>query len=420
MENQDELHTDPLYLSALASLGVNVPAKLMAAPINSSIAVLPFVNMSGDPTQEFFTDGLSEDIITDLSNVSGFFVIARNSTFAYKGKPTDVRQIARDLGVKYILEGSARRSAQRVRINVQLIDAADGGNHIWAERFDRELIDIFDLQDEVTRRIVEVITGKLAPSSIGEKYHPANVEAYDLVVRSRWQFSISEKACLDSQTLLLRAIELDPKYPEAHWLLAMVQHFNWMMWNGNPEPDRRNALLTAQRAVKLAPNETWAHAVLGYVLLGELRWEEAKQEYERALQLNPNDADIHMGIADYYIASCEPHKSMVHLATALRLNPHPPGVFYWELGMAQVCIGHYDDAIVTLRHKETYDTGSRRNLIAALALLGRQEEAQDEAKLFHAANPQWRISDWDKAKPFRTDEHTKIWVEAFRLAGLPE
>ena len=414
------MHTDPLYLSALASLGVNVPAKLMAAPINNSIAVLPFINMSGDPAQEHFTDGLTEDVITDLSNVSGFFVIARNSTFAYKGKPTDVRQIARDLGVKYILEGSARRSAQRVRINVQLIDAAEGGTHIWAERFDRELIDIFDLQDDVTRRIVEVITGKLAPSSIGERYHPANVEAYDLVVRSRWQFSISEKACRDSQFVLLRAIELDPNYPEAHWLLAMVQLFNWQMWNGKQEPDRASALLTAQRAVKLAPNETWAHAILGHVLLGESRWEEAKLEFEHALQLNPNDADIHIGIADYYIESCEPHKSVEHYATALRLNPHPPGVFYWGLGMAQVCLGLYNEAITTLQHKETYGTGSRRNLIVAFALLGRLEEAKDEAKLFHASNPQWSISDWVKGKPFRTDEPTKVWADALRLAGLPE
>ena len=133
----------------------------MAAPAKRSIAVLPFVNMSGDAEQEFFTDGLTEDIITDLSNVPGFFVIARNSTFAYKGKPTDVRQIARDLGVKYVLEGSARRSDKRLRVNVQLIDAAEGGNHVWAERFDREIADIFEVQDEVTRRVVEAISGKI-------------------------------------------------------------------------------------------------------------------------------------------------------------------------------------------------------------------------------------------------------------------
>src|SRR5262249_39425980 len=156
----------PLYPAPLASVGQSLPANLMAAPARRSIAVLPFVNMSGDAEQEFFTDGLTEDIITDLSNVTGFFVIARNSTFAYKGKPTDVRQIARDLGVKYVLEGSARRSAKRLRVNVQLINAVEGGNHVWAERFDREIADIFEVQDEVTRRVVEAISGKIGASNI--------------------------------------------------------------------------------------------------------------------------------------------------------------------------------------------------------------------------------------------------------------
>ena len=141
--------------------------------------------MSGDAEHESFTDGLTEDIITDISNVPGFFVIARNSTFAYKGKPTDVRQIARDLGVKYILEGSARRAAQRLRVNVQLIDAVGGGAHIFAERFDREIVEIFTVQDEITRRVVEAITGRLISGPIVERRRPTNLEAYDLCVSSR-------------------------------------------------------------------------------------------------------------------------------------------------------------------------------------------------------------------------------------------
>src|SRR4051812_41526124 len=148
--------------------------------------------MSGDAEQEFFTDGLTEDIITDLSNVPDFFVIARNSTFAYKGKPTEVRQIARDLGVKYILEGSARRSVQRLRINVQLIDAAEGGNHIWAERIDRQITDIFEIQDEVTRRVVEAISGKIGANDISARSRPSNLEAYDLCVRSRGKIDTSK------------------------------------------------------------------------------------------------------------------------------------------------------------------------------------------------------------------------------------
>jgi TolB-like protein len=226
------LHADPLYLSALASLGQSVPQKLLAVPAKGSIAVLPFVNMSGDPEQEFFTDGLTEDIITDLSNAPGFFVIARNSTFAYKGKPTDVRQIAHDLGVKYILEGSARRSAQRLRINVQLIDASEGGNHVWAERFDRDLADIFAVQDEVTRRVVEAITGKLNANAISERYRPTNLEAYDLCVRSRKLWWQTKAANEEAMSLLQRAISLDPNYAEAHWPVALLHPCCWVSDSG--------------------------------------------------------------------------------------------------------------------------------------------------------------------------------------------
>lgn len=411
---------DPLYLTALASLGTSVPAKLLAAPAKGSIAVLPFTNMSGDAEQEHFVDGLTEDIITDLSNVPGFFVIARNSTFAYKGKPADIRQIAHDLGVRYVLQGSARRSGQHLRITAQLIDAAEGGNHVWAERFDRDIADFFAVQDEVTRHVVQAITGKLAAGVIHERYHPANLEAYDLVVRSRWQALVSKDACLEAQAMLARAISLEPKYPEAHWLMAQILLFNWMIWNGPQQPDSGDALVFAQRAVELAPNETWAHGILGYVLMGELRWDDARSQFENAVCLNPNDADIHLGIADYYIGDGEPHKAMEHLATALRLNPHPPGAYFWELGMAQICIGHYAEAVVTLQRKETYGTGSRRNLIAALALLGRVEEAKEEARLFMTPNPQWRISSWVNTKPFKSHDHTKLWIDAFHQAGLPD
>ena len=221
----DIASNDPLYLTALANLGSSVPAKLMAAPAKGSIAVLPFVNSSGDAAQDSFTDGLTEDIITDLSNVPGFFVIARNSSFAYKGKPSDVRQVAHDLGVKYSLEGSSRRSGQKLRINVQLIDAAESGNHIWAERFDRELADIFDVQDEVTRRIVEAISGKLNARPGPERYRPSNLEAYDHCVRSRNLWSLSKTLNSEAHALLVRAAMLDPTYAEVHWQLALVHLF---------------------------------------------------------------------------------------------------------------------------------------------------------------------------------------------------
>jgi TolB-like protein/DNA-binding SARP family transcriptional activator len=410
---------DPLYLSALASLGQSVPSKLMAAPAKDSIAVLPFVNMSGNSEQEFFTDGLTEDIITDLSNAPGLFVIARNSTFAYKGKPADVRQIAHDLGVKYILEGSARRSEKRLRINVQLSDAAEGGNHVWAERFDRELDDIFEVQDEVTRRVVDAIAGKLGTNSIPERYRPASLEAYDLCVRSRNQWAVSKSANDEARSHLERAIALDPNYCEAHWQLANSLIFGWLIWGDPQEPNRRKALALAQRAAEIAPNDSVAHSTLGYILLYERRWDDAELQYDAALRLNPNNADALADIAYFYVMNGKPKEAVKAAAKALRLNPRPPGWYYWITGTAQVANGQYDNAVVTLRQEETYRSASRRMLAAALALLGRTSEAQEEARLFLATSPHWRISTWAENEPFKNPKDIDFWVDAFRLAGLP-
>ena len=209
----------PVRVYRVQSLAKSIaaPARGEALPLpdKPSIAVLPLVNMGGDAEHEFFTDGLTEDIITDISNVPGFFVIARNSTFVYKGKPTDVRQIARDLGVRYILEGSARRAAQRLRVNVQLIDAVGGGAHIFAERFDREIVEIFTVQDEITRRVVEAITGRLITGPIVERRRPTNLEAYDLCVSSRSLHTQSRSGNLEGRALLERAVALAPDYCEA-------------------------------------------------------------------------------------------------------------------------------------------------------------------------------------------------------------
>ena len=414
------LHADPLYLSALASLGQSIPQKLVAAPAKGSIAVLPFLNMSGDPEQEFFTDGLTEDIITDLSNAPGFFVIARNSTFAYKGKPTDVRQIAHDLGVKYILEGSARRSDKRLRVNVQLIDAAEGGTHIWAERFDRDLADIFAVQDEVTRRVVEAITGKLNASPIPERYRPTNLEAYDLCVRSRNLWWQSKTANQEAQSLLERAIALEPNYTEAHWQLAIVQNFNWRNYNEDQEPNRRNALNSAKRAVELDPNDSSARSVLGDILSYECQWDEALSHYEASLRLNPNDADALAGFADFLVTIGKPKEALDSMFSALRLNPHHPGWYYWVLGTAQIANGQYEDAVVTLRREEIYRAPSRRYLVAALALSGRVQEAKEEARFFLAAYPHWRISTFMETHRNKSQKDDQLWIDAFRLGGLPE
>ncbi|MER8991594.1 adenylate/guanylate cyclase domain-containing protein [Mesorhizobium sp. M0678] len=393
------------------------PLALLDKP---SIAVLPFINMSGDAEQEFFTDGLTEDIITDLSNVPGFFVIARNSTFAYKGKPSDVRQIARDLGVKYILEGSARRSVKRLRVNVQLINAAEGGNHVWAERFDREIADIFDVQDEVTRRVVEAISGKLSERNIVTRFRPSSLEAYDLCVRSRGKWNISRsdnsEACAD----LERAVQIDPHYCEAHSNLAISLLFGWIIWGEPQIPGRARALMHAQRAVEIDPGDSHARRILGCVQLNERNWDEAKFQFDAAVRLNPNNADAVAWMGELQIYLGKPEAALTACAEALRLNPRPPGWYFWIMGMAQISAGHYEEAVSSLSREETYGTGSREHLIAALALAGRLPDAQEEARLFLAGNPGWTIGELVANLPFSSMSAAQPFVDGWRLAGLPD
>src|SRR5262249_55827128 len=219
-------------------------------PDKPSIAVLPFENLGGDPEHEYFADGLAEDLITDLSQVSGLFVIARHSSFAYRGKSADVRSIARDLGVRYVLEGSARRAAERVRINVQLVDATDGGL-LWAERFDRSLDDVFKVQDEVTTKIVEALVGRLKATQLPDRKKPKNLEPYDLSVRGRALLFQSTVAVGEARLMFERAIVLDPEFAEPHRWLAISWTSAWLYASEPMKTNRRRAFESAQKALAL-------------------------------------------------------------------------------------------------------------------------------------------------------------------------
>ena len=420
MTNFSDITADPLYLTALASLGASVPAKLTAAPANNSIAVLPFVNMSDEQSQEHFTDGLTEDIITDLSNVSGFFVIARNSTFAYKGRPTDVRQIAHDLGVKYILEGSARRAGQRLRINVQLIDASEGGNHIWADRFDRDLADIFAVQDEVTKRIVEAISGRLEVKHSPDRQRPKNLLAYDLCVRSRNLWTQSKEANQEAISLLEQALMLEPNYAEAHWRLGISQFSCWLQYGVDLESSVPTALASTQKALAIDPHDSSAHWALAFILTYQGRLEEARKLLQISIAMNPNDADARSIYSDFLHLDGKPQDALESAAMALRLNPRPPGWHLWMLGQAQIACRQYDEAVITLTREETYRTSSRRILAVALALLGRKNEATHEVASYLASDPKWSYKSWMDTRPFQRQEDVEFWRDAYRLAGFPE
>jgi TolB-like protein/class 3 adenylate cyclase len=390
-------------------------------PDKPSIAVLPFANMSAEPEQEFFVDGLTEDLITELSKAPGLFVIARHSCFAFKNKSPDVRHVARELGVRYILEGSARRAASRIRINAQLIDARGGGGHLWAERFDRDLVDVFAVQDEVVTRIAEALVGRLAASKLPDRKPPKSMEAYDLCVRGRflWQRSMEEEG-KEARRLFEQAIALDPDYAEAHAYLAWTHWMGWVNWFEPADPHRRLALEIARRAVALDPNDPIAHGVLAFVVRYEHEYEECAAEIEAALRLDPNQADIHAMRTDFLVMDGQQQLALDSIARALRLNPRPPAWYYWLKGEAEYASRQYESAVATLRLEATYGTPSRSILAAALAQLGRLEEGRTEGRLFMADYPDFRIESFLDSQPFRHRADREHFAEGYRKCALPE
>lgn len=423
----EDLDSAPLraaWQAARAQPAVALPqdGAVMAAPSTSppakpSIAVLPFTNMSGDPEHESFADGLTEDLITDLSRNAGLFVIARNSVFVYKGKSVDVRRVSQELGVRYLLEGSARRASGRVRINAQLIDAV-AGEHLWAERFDRTLEDVFAVQDEVNGRIVEALVGRLAAPP--PRKRPRSIEAHDLCVRARVLTEESPQTAREAYLLLKRSLELEPSFAEAHGLLA---YNRWLAWThfGEPEdPNRAMAVELAEKAVVLDPNDAGCHYFLGTILAYDKRWQESDAAFGRALELDPNHADTWAALSDMSVLSGRVADSLEQINKALRLNPYPACWYYCHLGQAQYAARDYLSAVETLRREETYRTNSRKFLAASLAQLGRLDEAGREVEMFLVAHPHFTIGHWVNSQPLRDAAAREHFVDGFRKAGLPE
>jgi TolB-like protein len=390
-----------------------------AATDKPSIAVLPFANMSGDPEQAYFAEGLAEDLITDLSKVPGFLVIARHSSFAYKGRLVDIRSIASELGVRYVIEGSVRRASARVRINAQLIDAATG-NHLWAERYDRDLADIFLVQDEVVGKIVSALAGALPSVSSFPKRRATNLEAYELFVRGRSLVSLSLQDTRAARHLLEKAIKLDPGFAEAHAWLAYGHHFGWVYCGEAVEEHRALARAGARDAVALDPNNADAHIVLGYLRSYESELAEGVAEFEVGLRINPNHADGWALLADLRGLEGRAAEAIDCARNGFRLNPHPPGNYYWLLGWAQYAAGKYRDAVETLRSKSAAGPGARRILAAALAQLGRMTEAREEAQQFLSEFPHFSAKQWGSTQPFHNDADRQHFIDGYVKAGLPE
>ncbi|WP_412535217.1 winged helix-turn-helix domain-containing tetratricopeptide repeat protein [Mesorhizobium sp. BAC0120] len=404
------------FTAAVEQLGSGKREPLQP-PGKPSIAVLPFVNVSNDPEQQSFADGLTEDLITDLSRISSLFVIARNPAFACKGKATDVLGAAQELGVRYLLEGSARRAAGRVRINAQLVDTVSG-DHLWAERFDRSLQDIFAVQDEVAGKIVEALLGRLRTPT--PRNRPKDLEAYELCLRARKLMDDTPQSAQEAHLMLTRAISLDPEYAEPYRWLALNHWMGWVHSGGPTESSRSIALDLARKAVAIDPDDPGCRWVLAYLLAYERSFAEADAEFAKAIELDPHEADTWAALSDITILAGRIGEGIEHIRKAFRLNPFPASWYYLTLGQAQYAAGEYEAAVETLRRDETYRTSSRRFLAASLAKLGRLDEARTEVELFLVSNPHFTTRHWAATEPFRDAATLEHFIDGYRKAGLPE
>jgi adenylate cyclase len=318
---------------------VTEPADIdkMAYPLpdKPSIAVIPFDNMSGDSKQEYFSDGITNDIITDLPKFTDLFVVASNSTFTYKNKPTKVQEVSRELSVRYVLEGCVQKTGGRIRINAQLIDATTG-EHLWAERFDCSIDDIFAVQNEITEKIVAAVHVKvdLAARDQFMRKSTESVEAYDLILRAReiwlrWGKENNDEA----QRLQEKAIELDPEYARAYTDLAWALVHDYLYYGG-PKESLERAIEVALKAVALDYEDYMNHWDLGYVFLHQRLYDQAMTAYEKALALNPNDAELIALRADALTHVGRPQDAIEQMRKAMRLNPFSPNFYAWNLGLA--------------------------------------------------------------------------------------
>lgn len=395
-------------------------------PDKPSIAVLPFVNMSGDLEQEYFSDGVTEDIITDLSKLSNLFVIARNSSFTYKGKMVKVQEVAHDLSVRYVLQGSVRKAGNRIRLTAQLVDGSSG-QHLWAERYDRDLGDIFGLQDELSQKVVTATAVQLSEGDQQRFTHRSteNVEAYDSLLRGREQLlRHTPESNAQAVSLFEKAIECDPDYGIAYGHLAEA-HLQQLQlgWVDSAEATLQRALENAKRSVALDNKLGLAHGVLGQIYLWQKRHDEAVVEGEKRVALDPGDAEGIATLAMTHAFSGAPDRALELIKTAMRLDPHYP---FWHLhviALAQMTLENYTEAIAALKRAILRNPDSmplHMVLAACLALVGEQEAAKQALAESKRLHPSLSMSFAAEQVPYQHPEDRERLVAGLHKAGLEE
>jgi TolB-like protein/tetratricopeptide (TPR) repeat protein len=391
-------------------------------PDKPSIAVLPLTNMSGDPGQQYFIDGFTEDIITELARARQIHVLSRNSSFQYAGKSVDAVKVGRELGVQYLLEGSIRRVGNNVRITAQLIDTATG-NHVWAERFDRNQEDIFAVQDQVVRRIVSTLAGRVQAAYLekAKRKPPANLSAYECVVQADALPFDDPEAAPKARELYRRAIELDPNYARAHALLGLNIRHEWLRdMSGSSEAlDEAYALM--KKAISLDENDSLCHEVMAWVQVGRGSYDLAEHHYEKAAELNPSRAVTVAGKGSLLTVMGKPEEGLELLKEARQLDPFFNPSWYWrEVGTAHFLCRRYQDAITAIKRTTNLSYSAHAYLAACYAFLEQLSEAQNHARDVMRLLPSFVSSRFTAKQEFKRPEDRQHLHEGLRKAGLPD
>jgi adenylate cyclase len=393
-------------------------------PDKPSIAVLPFNNLSGDPEQEYFSDGLTEEIISTLSKVPKLFVIARNSTFTYKGKPVKVQQVAEELGVRYVLEGSVRKAGDKIRITAQLVDALNG-HHLWAEKYDRSIDDIFAVQDEITKKIITAMQVKLTE---GEQVQAAargtnSLEAYLKCLQgNELANQINPESNALAKQLAEEAIALDPDYAWAYYVLGRTHLISvWVGTSKSPKQSIAKAMELFKKAIALDDTFAEAHGNLGFLYSMTKQHDKAIAQAEKAVALNPNSAWAHfmVGKTLFFAGRCE--ESIPEYKKAIRLNPIPPNNYLWSIGLSYAYTEDYEQAMFWCEkgvRREPNDLLARIMMTVVYSLSGRDEEARVQAAEVLRIQPKFTVKGFEKKLTYKRKEDGEKFLNALRKAGL--
>ncbi len=398
-----------------------------------SIAVLPFANMSADPEQSYFSDGITEDIITELSRFRSLLVIARNSSFSFRDQGLGVRDVGRRLGVRYLVEDSVRKAGRRVRVTVQLVDAASG-LQLWAERYDRQLEDIFAVQDEITQAIVATLPGRLEDAGwhSARRKTPASMTAYDHVLVGLERFNrFTSENNAQARVCFRRAVEIDPDYARAHALLGVTHVWDAMMGSGR-EGRLAEAIGSIEKALSLDDNDAWTHGVFGLLLFMREADERAEAHLRRAVSLNANDADAAAFMCNFlvYMGQCD--EALDWIDKAMRLNPFPPSVYHWYRALALFSARRYDQAAKAIKKITPMLRWGHGYLAACYARTNRPTDAQRELSAFVAATQKALQNGAEPARPvtvdvaleraarYRNPADGAHFLDGLRKAGLPD